>query len=64
MADFLTFAAAEARAVAKVKDGTWVNAYAARQTVGGKFCVVVQRPMSPSAPDNGGWAEITDDGTT
>jgi hypothetical protein len=61
MADFATLADAEARAKAKVADGTWLNAFAARATTGGKFCVRVQRKMSPANPSNGGWVEITDD---
>jgi len=64
MADFATFALAEARAVAKVADKTWVNAYACRATTGGKFAVRVQRFMSPTHPDYGVWAEITDNATT
>lgn len=63
MAAFATFAAAEARAVAKVADGTWVNAHACRQ-VGGTLAVRVQRFMSPTNPAYGAWVEITDDGTT
>lgn len=63
MADFSTFAAAEARAVAKVADGTWINAHACRATTGGKFAVRVQRKMSATNPDYGAWTEITDDGT-
>jgi hypothetical protein len=62
MADFATYALAEARAKAKVADGTWINAHVARATVGGKICVRVQRKMSPSAPGAGGWVEITDNG--
>lgn len=62
MAAFSTFAAAEVRAVAKVADGTWVNAHAMRQ-FDGTLAVRVQRKMSPTNPDYGGWVEITDDGT-
>lgn len=62
MAVFATFSACEARAYAKVLDGTWVNAHAARQ-VNGTLCVRVQRKMSPSNPGHGGWVEITDDAT-
>lgn len=61
MAAFATFAAAEARAYAKRADGTWINAHAAR-TITGTICVRVQRKMGPSAPDAGGWVELTDDG--
>jgi hypothetical protein len=60
MASFATFAAAETRAYAKVKDGTWINAHAAR-TITGTLCVRVQRKMSPAAPGNGAWVEILDD---
>ena len=61
MADFATFALAEARAVAKVKDKTWVNAFACRATTGGKFAVRVQRFMSPTNKGYGAWVEITSD---
>lgn len=64
MADFATLALAEARAVAKVADGTWVQAHACRQTVGGKYAVRVQRKMSSAsngARAAGGWVEITSD---
>lgn len=63
MAAFATFAAAEARAVAKVADGTWLNAHAAQQ-IDGTLCVRVQREMSPTNLDYGAWVEITDDATT
>lgn len=63
MAAFATDAAAEARAVAKVADGTWVNAHAMRQG-DGTIAVRVQRYMSPTNPDYGEWVEITDDATT
>ena len=63
MAAFASFAAAETRAVAKVADGTWINAHAA-QTVSGTICVRVQRKMSAGAgAEHGAWVEITDDGT-
>ena len=62
MAAFATTAAADARAVAKVADGTWVVAHSQRGFTG-TIGVRVQRKMSPSAPDAGGWVEITDDGT-
>lgn len=62
MAAFTTFAACEVRAKAKVADGTWIAAHAARQ-VNGTLCVRVQRKMSPTHPDYGAWTEITDDGT-
>jgi hypothetical protein len=61
MAAFATFAQAEARVRDKVADGTWVNGHAARATTGGGFVVRVQRKMSPSAPDNGAWIELSDD---
>lgn len=61
MAAFATFAAAETRAYAKVKDGTWVNAHAAR-LADGTIAVRVQRYMAPGADaDEGAWAELTDD---
>lgn len=59
MAAFATFTAAETRAYAKVKDGTWINAHACR-TFGGTLAVRVQRKMPPIT--NGAWVEITDDG--
>lgn len=62
MAAFATFAAAEVRAVAKVADGTWINAHAARDFTG-TIIVRVQRKMSPTNPDYGAWTEISDDGT-
>lgn len=62
MAAFATFAAAEARAVAMVKNRTWVNAHACRLK-DGTIAVRVQRWMSPTHPDYGGWVEITDDST-
>ncbi len=62
MAAFATVEAAETRAKAKIADGTWINAHAARQ-VDGTICVRVQRKMSPSAPDAGAWVEITNDAT-
>lgn len=64
MAAFATFAAAEARAEAKVKDGTWINAYASRSLTGAGYAVEVQRFMSATHPDYGAWVEITDDATT
>ncbi len=63
MAAFASLAAAEARAVAKVKDGTWVNAHSAR-TFNGTIAMRVQRFMSPASPDNGAWVELTDDTLT
>jgi len=63
MAAFATFAAAEARAVAKVADHTWINAHAGRK-VDGTICVRVQRKMSAAsagAQQYGGWIELTDD---
>jgi hypothetical protein len=64
MADFSTYAEADARAVAKVADKTWVNAHSARATTGGKIAVRVQRKMSPTNPGYGAWVEITDNGGT
>lgn len=63
MAAFATMAAAEARAIAKVADKTWVNAHAQR-IFGGTIAVRVQRYMSPSNPAHGAWVDITDDATT
>lgn len=60
MAAFSTFAAAETRAYAKVADGTWINAHAAR-TIAGAPCVRVQRFLSPDHPDYGEWVELTAD---
>jgi hypothetical protein len=60
MAAFATMAAAEARAKTKMADGTWIVAHSG-VTVNGTICVRVQRKMSPSAPGNGGWVELTDD---
>ncbi len=62
MAAFATFTAAETRAYAKVADGTWVNAHAARG-ITGTLLVRVQRKMSPTNPGHGAWIEITDDAT-
>jgi len=63
MAAFTTFSACETRAKAKVADKTWINAHAARNKTG-TLIVRVQRKMSPgSGLVNGGWVEITDDGT-
>lgn len=61
MAAFASFAACETRAYAKVLDGTWINAHAARQ-VDGTLAVRVQRKMT-SALTQGAWVEITDDAT-
>jgi uncharacterized protein with FMN-binding domain len=63
MAAFATMAAAEARAKAKVKDGTWINAHSARK-MNGQICVRVQRKMSPATAQTrqeGAWVELTDD---
>jgi hypothetical protein len=62
MADF-TAASADARAVAKVADKTWVVAHSCRATTGGKIAVRLIRPMT-AAFTQGGWVEVTDDGTT
>jgi len=59
MASFSTMEEAEERVREKVADGTWINAHSARG-VTGTILVRVQRPMSPGAPDAGGWVEITD----
>ena len=63
MADF-TFATADARAVEKVADGTWIAAHSCRATTGGKIAVRVQRKMSPTNPDYGAWVELTSDAST
>ena len=67
MAAFATFALAEARAKAKVADGTWINAHAciatAENSGNPQFAVRVQRKMSATHPDYGAWVEITDDAT-
>ncbi len=63
MAVFATVAAAETRAYAKVADGTWVNAHAARR-FDGTIVVRVQRFLSPTAPDGGEWVEIDQDNVT
>ncbi len=63
MAAFASFAAAEARAYELVGDHTWNNAHA-EITFTGAFAVRVQRYMSATHPDYGGWVEITDDNTT
>lgn len=62
MAAFATTAAAEARVVAKVADGTWVTAHSCRQ-IDGTIAVRVQRKMSPANPGYGAWTEIADDAT-
>lgn len=65
MAAFLTMAAAETRAYAKVADKTWVVAHAGRTTTG-VICVRVQRFMKApqdGALEKGAWVEITDDAT-
>ncbi len=63
MAAFATFEAAGVRARAKVADGTWINAHAARNDAG-TLCVRVQRKMSPTHPDYGAWTILTDDSST
>lgn len=60
MAAFATMAAADARAVAKVADKTWVVAHSQRG-VTGTIGVRVQRFMSAASPSNGAWVELTDD---
>lgn len=62
MAAFADMAAAETRAVAKVADGTWINAHSQRG-ITGTIGVRVQRKMSPTNPGYGAWVEITDDAT-
>ena len=56
-----TYASADARAVAKVADKTWVVAHSCRATTGGTIAVRVIRPMSPTNPGYGAWVELTDD---
>ena len=60
MATFSDFAAAETRAYAKIADGTWNNAHAARR-FDGTIVVRVQRLLSPTAPGGGEWVEIDQD---
>jgi len=62
MAAFATFAVAEARAVAKVLDKTWIYAHA-QQVSTGVFGVRVIRKMA-AGNAAGGWVSITDDATT
>lgn len=68
MALFASLAAAETRAVAKVKDGTWINAFACLATLESAgsplFAVRVQRPMSATNPGYGEWVDITQDNQT
>ena len=56
-----TYASADARAVAKVADKTWVVAHSCRATTGGTIAVRVIRPMSATNPGYGIWTELTDD---
>jgi hypothetical protein len=70
MADFATYALAEARVQAKVIDGTWIMGHSARQSTGDKICVRVIRKMTPTLmassplPTLGGWVEIVDNGAS
>ena len=57
------FAQAEAWAVAKVKDHTFVNAHAARDK-NGHVIVRFQRYMSPAHPGYGAWVESRDSAAT
>lgn len=61
MTDFASMAAAESWLRTRIKNGTFINGHVCRATTGGKIAVRVQKPMSPSDPDAGGWEEITDD---
>ena len=64
MADFVSYAAAEIRAKAKVADGTWIAAHVMRATTGGKIGIRVQQKMAPTSAatrQQGGWVELTDD---
>jgi hypothetical protein len=63
MANLTTFAMAEDRAKAQMAAGTWVVAYACRGESAALYSVRFIRPMSPSAPGNGGWVELTDNTT-
>ncbi len=56
---FNTIEEAEARAVEKTADGTWVNSHSERNFVGSP-AVRTQRFMSPTDRDAGGWVEILD----
>jgi hypothetical protein len=62
MAAFATMEAAEIRARAKMEDGTWFQAHAARN-FSGAIIVRFQRKMSPTNPAYGEWVETTDDAT-
>lgn len=59
MAAFVDMPEAEARAIAKMADFTWIDAFAGRQ-VDSTIMVRVQRPLSPTHPDYGEWVELTD----
>ena len=61
MAAFASFAAAEARAYAKVLDKTWIYAHAESPSTG-VYAVRVIRKMAAGST-NGGWVSITDDAT-
>lgn len=56
---FQTIEEAEARAVDKVADRTWVNSHSQRNFVGNP-AVRTQRFMSPTDRDAGGWVDILD----
>lgn len=64
MAAFATFAAAEARAVLKMGDGTWVVAHPEVLNMTNSPAVRFQRYLSPTHPDYGAWVETTDDSAT
>lgn len=56
-----TDASADARAVAKVADGTWVVAHSCRVFTGAPAVRLI-RPMT-AAFTQGDWVEVTDDGS-
>jgi len=62
MAAFATMTAAETRCKEQIVAGTWINAHSQRNETG-TISVRVQRKMSPTNPDYGGWTVITDDAT-
>jgi hypothetical protein len=66
MAAFTTLAQAEARAKAKVADGTWVVAHSER-LFNGQIAVAYIQFMSTAGmadPARGGWKHTTDDSVT
>jgi hypothetical protein len=65
MANFVSLAAAEARAKAKVADGTWIEAHSCYATGTATPAVRFIRKMTTAfALGEGGWIETTDDTVT